>query len=481
MTGLKRLFFLTLVMLFLISHAVHAESIHVKVFSIQNSILLGQSAAFDVKITNNQSIYDNFRISSPDGPWSLSSDPLNHYFTGIDIPSMSSETVRLIVAPLGNISSGRYKIELVVRSRIGNDTQGFPLYVSIEPENPLIQEYLTAVHRLVEIPSVVIPDKNVAVKINIVNRNPKNISNISLVMSSRLNLNRTFSTSLEPLEQKHIQELFSLDPMTLPQKDVLTVQFFVDGIALNPVVREPYEIGAYSEIVKESSETSDFFLRFAEKATYNNVGNVKNSKRIEIPTNKFESLFTKSTPDKVMISRNGHEYLIWELSLEPGERTTVTRTVSYLPLVIIVFVLLAGGFLYYLMRSPVHVIKRASVIHLSNGGISELKVIVHLKNRSGEHFEKFTITDKIPIIADVKSDHDVGSIKPTSIFTHGSQTTVKWEIHNLEKSEERILSYKLKSKLPIFGDVVLPGVSVRFYSKKGVKLLTKSKYVTVKP
>ena len=479
MTGVKRFFFLAIVMLFLVIQIAHADPIETKVFAIQDSILPDGRAVFEVEIKNNQAIADTFRISYQDIGWDVVSDPLHHYFTGVDVAAGGSQRVRLILNPVEYNETGRYQVDFTLDSKRGKNSHTFPLVISIRPEKPLIREYLAAVRRIVEIPPVIIPEDEVTVRVNLVNRNPKNISEIRLVMSSRF-INSTVLTPLGPLEQKVINKSFSLDPTLPPQKDVLNLKLFADGLPLKPEINEPYEIGAYSEIIVESNETKSSFLKLTEKKTYFNRGNVKASKVVEIETNRLESFFTKSEPDQVSVTRGDKLYRVWELTLDPANKITVTRTVSYRPLVVIITILIAGAIFFYLMRSPVYVVKRASVVHLSGGGISELKIIVHLKNRSDEHFERFTIADNIPIMADVKSDHDLGSVKPSSINVHGNKTTVKWEVNKLEKNEERILSYRMKARLPIVGAIALPGVSVRFYSEKGTKLLTRSKGVVAK-
>ena len=481
MIGMRRLFFLAIIMLFLVISLVHAGPTEIKTFAIEDSILANGRAVFDIRITNNQIVNDTFRFSYEDVEWDVISDPLHYYFTGVDVPAGSSQMVRIVLTSSRYHLPGRYQVDFTIDSTRGTNSHTFPLVVSIRSEKPRIDAYLAAVKQLVDVPDVVIPKDNVPVTINLVNRNAKNISEMKIVMSSRF-MNRIVSTPLGPLEEKIIEESFSLDPLLPPQEDVVNFKFFADGVFLNAdrPINEPYKIGAYAEIIVESSDTKKSFLKTTEEKTYRNVGNVKKSEIIEVETNRFESFFTRSEPDQVSLTRGNQFYKVWEITLEPAKVVTVTRTVSYRPLVVIAVILLAGAIFFYLMRSPVSVVKRVSVVHLSGGGISELKIIVHLKNRSGEHFEKFTVVDKIPLMADVKSDHDVGSVKPASVYVHGNQTTVKWDVDKLEKNEERILSYKLKARLPIVGSLSLPGVSARFYSGKGTKLITKSRGVIAK-
>ena len=466
-----------LLLLFLIPAAQAAE-LEIEHLPVRDSIVTTEQAAFDIRITNNQDFIDTFRLSSNDLFWTLLSDPLYHYFSGVDIRSGDSETVRLLLKPAEPLEIGQYRVDIDVKSTKGTNSETIPLFVTIRPEKPLIQEYLAAVRRILEIPAVSTPDEDITVKVNLINRNPKDLPDVKLIFSSAL-LNREVQTSLEPLEKKTIEETFSLDPLTPTQKDILKLQLVLDGNVLEPDINEPYEIGAYSEIVVDSSETKKQFLKRIDETTYVNNGNVKNSKSVEFEVSEFKNVFTTASPEPFVIQREGKQYLAWEFTLDPSESLTITRTVSYRPLLVIALVIIAALVSYYLLRSPVIAVKKASILSLREGGISELKIIVHLKNRSSGVFERLTITDRLPIIAEVTTGTDLGTVKPSSIYNDGRKTIVKWELDKLEKGEERILSYSMKSRLAIMGSLTLPSLVVRFYSPKGTKLVTRSRTVTI--
>jgi len=472
----KLLFVLTLFLLIPVAQAAELEVEHLPV---RDSIIPGEQAAFDIRITNNQDSKDTFRISTNDLFWDLLSDPLYHYFSGVDIISGDSETVRLLLKPVEALEIGQYRVDVIVKSEKGKNSEIIPMFITIRPENPLIQEYLAAVRRIVEIPSVVYPDESVTVKVNLINRNPKNLTDVKLVFSSKL-LAREVETSLGPLEKKMIVEEFPVDPLTAPQEDVLNLKLIVDGSILEPEINEPYEVGAYSEIVVQSSETKSMFFKKVEETTYVNNGNVKSSKTVESEITQLKNLFTKASPEPFGIERADKKFLAWEVVLEPAQSMTITRTVSYRPLLVLALIIAAAVGLYYLLRSPVYALKKTSILTLKEGGISELKIIVHIRNRSSQAFERLTITDRIPTMADVTTGLDLGTVKPSTVYNDGRKTIVKWELQKLEKGEERILSYNMKSHLAILGSVTLPGVVVRFYSPKGTKLVTRSRTVTVR-
>ncbi len=475
---MRRIVFAAVMLFILLVPSAHAAGFRAEVLSVHDSIILGEQAAFDVRIANNEDFKDTFRFYYNDLSWDVLSDPLYHYFSGVDIRSGDSETVRLLLAPVEALKYGQYKVDVTIKSEKGKASETVPIFVTVRPEKPLIQEYLAAVRRIVEIPSVVYPNQSIPVRVNLINRNPKNLTDVKVVFSSRL-FYREVQTSLGPLESRVISEEFSLDPLTPAQKDVLNVKLLVDGSVLQPEIDEPYEIGAYSDIAVNSSELRKFFLKTVDRTVYVNRGNVLGSRRIDVETNSFKKIFIKSSPEPFEISKGGKDFLAWELSLEPAESIAITRTVSYRPLFFLALIIAAAVALYYFFRSPVYAIKKAGILALSESGISELKIIVHVKNRSGKPFERLTITDSIPIIAEVTAGPDLGTVSPASVYNDGRKTIVRWELEKLDAGEERILSYKLKSRLAIIGSFTLPPVVVRFYSQKGTKLVSRSSKLTV--
>lgn len=458
--------------------SVFAAQIGVESLPVHESVIPGEQAAFDIRITNNQDSEDVFRMSSNDLYWDLLSDPLYDYFSGVEIRAGDSKTVRLLLNTLEDLEYGQYRVDVAVKSQKGKNSATVPVYITVRPEKPLIREYLAAVTRIVEIPPVIHPGQNITVKVNLINRNPKNLPELKVLLSSNL-INREVVTSLEPLQSKVLEEKFVLDARTPPQGDVLTVQLIADGNVLEPVITERFEIGSFGEIEIQSADVDKQFLRTVEKRVYANTGNVRGDKIVELESSGLKKLFTSTEPDSFTITKDGKKYVAWQLSLGPQESIAVTRTVSYRIILFIALLSAGAAAAYYLFRSPVVAVKKANVVNLKGGGISELKIIVHLRNRSPHTYERITVTDRTPTIADVTVDHGLGTVKPSSVYNDGRRTIVKWEIKTLEKGEELMLSYNMNTRLVILGTVKLAPVSVRFFSARGAKLVTRSRAVEV--
>ncbi len=454
----------------------------VSINAVNNAIFLDGQAVFELTITNQLSYAESFRISVQEVEWSVQSDPLYHYFSGVDIPAQGSQTVRLLLKPAVAFPPGLRAVNLAVQSVKGRQSQDIATFVNIRSKHQLIMEYLAAVSRIVEIPSQIDPRNEFEIKVNLINRNPKNISELKIALTSVSSslINEEIVTSLRPLESKEVSTKVKLDPLSEPTKDTLRVVIFIGDKQLEPTIFEKFEVISYSEIRPVRSVKNGFFFRSVNETVYVNDGNVRSQKVVEQRTNILKPFFTKSAPDSFTISRGGSRYLAWEIALEPQEEVTVRVVESYRAVTYLLLLGLLALLAYRFFQSPVQMIKEASAISYKEGGVSELKVILRIRNRSSQPYVKLTVMDRVPMIAEVEHD-SMGTMKPATVFNDGRGSVVKWELESIDRHEERILAYKIRSKLSILGTFVLPKGSVRFYTEKNVKFVTHSNKVTIKP
>ena len=462
--------------------SVGSQSFSVSLEAINNSILIDGQAAFELTIENHDNYAETFRISMPDIEWSVTSDPLYHYFSGFDVPSFGSQKVKLFLKPTVAFPPGLRNVRITVESVKGKEEQTISTFVNIRSSYQLLQEYLAAVSRIVEIPALVDPRGEFEIKVNLINRNPKNISSLKVRLSSVSTslITEEALTGLKPLESKSVSTRVKLDPLTAPVQDTLRVVLYVDDKPLEPTIFEKFEVIGYSELKTVKSERTGSFFRWVNKTTYVNEGNVKLERVVEHKTSFLKSLFTRTSPKAFSISKGGVKYNAWELSLEPQETITLQEVESYRSIFYMVVLAFVVFVLYRFFQSPVRLIKEASAISYKEGGVSELKVILRIKNRSSKPYVKITLMDRVPMIAEVEHD-SMGTLKPATIFNDGKGTVVKWELENIEKHEERILAYKVRSKLSILGAFTLPKSSARFFTEQNVKFVTHSNTVVIKP
>ncbi len=447
-----------------------------------NSITImntSETAAFTVSIGNDNSKFnDTFRFGAVDVNWAVQSDPLEDYLGGVSLMPGQTKQINLVFKPISGMSRGPKKVELLVKSELTGVTESKYFYINVGESEPSLKEYLAAVSKILDMPTKIDPREPVVIRLNLENKNPKNIQAMTIDLNSRL-IKKQEITSLEPLASKNVAITINLDPNTPPQQDVMRVSLIVDGKTLQPLLEEKYEIIGYSTIVEQDLPKQEAFLKNTKGRTYFNDGNMKASKQVLEETNFFSRFFTSTEPQAYIITKNGKQYLTWDVELAPKQTRQITVAKDYrLLFLIVILALLTSGF-YYVLRSPVLVRKEATVVGIKEGGISELRVLIHIKNRTGTTYENLIVTDKIPHIADLDEDVEVGTLKPTKSVRHRDGVVIKWELPSLEKYEERILSYKMKSKLTILGGFALPRAIAKFSHKGGKEKTAKSETVKV--
>ena len=203
------------------------------------------------------------------------------------------------------------------------------------------------------------------------------------------------------------------------------------------------------------------------KSYYNFVSNNKDYKgTFKIETTSLSSIFSSTKPKTETIKEDGKVYFVGDVKLE-NNRMEIVVTKNFIPLFIVIALLIILVVAYYTLRSPLLMTKEASNIVKKDGGISEVTIILHIRNRSQNKIKQIEITDFIHALVSVGGDVPIGSLQPTKVLKHESKgdTVAKWSIDSLDASEERVLSYRIKSTLHILGSFSLPSAKASFKSK----------------
>ncbi len=104
-----------------------------------------------------------------------------------------------------------------------------------------------------------------------------------------------------------------------------------------------------------------------------------------------------------------------------------------------------------------------------------MKIILNVKNEGIKPIEHIEVIDKVPNIVDVLHNFDLGTVRPDKISKKDGATLIKWDVSELDSQEERILTYRIKSKLSILGDFTLPVANLKYpKGKKKVRVYSNS-------
>ena len=155
----------------------------------------------------------------------------------------------------------------------------------------------------------------------------------------------------------------------------------------------------------------------------------------------------------------------WFFTLEPGTTHTITINTDYRILFFtIVAIFIAAIIIIYYIRRGVLIKKEIFRIKDEKGSVSELKVMIHIFNRTSKPIKDIKVVDILPNI--LKLAKEFGTLKPNKVQKGEKSSRMIWNIDELEPREERIISYKLHPGLKFFGRFVLPATLLRYKSKE---------------
>ncbi len=445
---------LLIVMILLLASFASAEDFLVSITPVLNELYpTDEFALYDISITNFKDSSDYFSISLLDFNWLIPS-------TSMIVESQETKTIQIKVFPSGIVSYQVYSLLFQIWSRDEALTveKTTPLYYQ-SFTNP--QDYVPAVKMIVNGPEDIDPRNPVSLSISLRNRNPLDIGNAQLQVSGIAE--KTRDITLAPLEEKTLTMSLTPDPLIEPGQYPISVKLLYQE---NIISEYEYvaTIESYSSIKQDKNVESKYlgFLSI-ETLSLTNEGNVERTPEISRVSSLFNRLISSSNPDYKIISKDGKKHIAWDVTLQPNESKNIIIRTNYIPLTIILILLIIGNIFYFKNRSSLLVSKEARVLAASKEGISKIKVAIYLRNRTSKPVSDVVLMDKLPAIANLISDDSVGIVKPQKVI-HGKarKTLLKWNLGSLEPFEERILTYKIKSKLSIVGGLGLPPSRVKF-------------------
>ncbi|MEM4397764.1 MAG: hypothetical protein QW757_04035 [Candidatus Woesearchaeota archaeon] len=230
-------------------------------------------------------------------------------------------------------------------------------------------------------------------------------------------------------------------------------------------LKQSYKIIDYSEIIIKEEKSEEFF----KKTTFYyivNEGNIENNYSFKYPTNILKKIFVSSNIKYNKVYLKKDSYLLWNLNLKPMEKIELEVVENYRILIYSILIGLFSLLIYYVYRSPVVIKKEAIITGKNNEGISTMKVLLHIRNRSQNLVEKIEIKELIPSIAEFIEEEKHGTLIPSKIIRNDKKGTIlKWELDALEPFEERLITFRLKSKIVVVGGLTLPATKIKFEVK----------------
>jgi hypothetical protein len=442
------------------------DNIRINIKAVSSSIFADEVATYDVTITNLFDFPDHFRLAfSDDVEWTIQTDPLSYKLSGFDLRPGESATFRVNIQanPAAYLPNRQYRIMMTVRAVAAEKLAEEIIQISYGLTGG--RQYPAMVSFQIEMADKIDPRQGIEARILLKNLNPLNITALDINFNSFL-VNQHI---VEPLSPKGINSgesiiIFkqSLDPLETPKKDNLVVTISYNGEVLD-TKSKGFEIISYSQFEESQETMRNSFFKTTHLLTYRNNGNVEKTEKVTFRLPFLQTLFAHSDLKSKLSWTGGKSFLSWDLKLMANETRIIKVTVDYLPLLILVALIIVVFAVYTLTKSPVTMVKGAKLLAQREGGIAGLKIVIKLKNLSKTVIHDLEVVDSVPNIVEIDRNFEMGQIAPTKIVDHGARgILIKWKLGEIEPGEERIVSYRAKSRLTILGNFTLPAAVSRF-------------------
>ncbi len=454
----KSVLFLLFVILFLSS--VNAAGIIVSSSKVEGSVEVGGEAVHILKIKNTELRDGTYKLKPDDFSVVPFSDAVEDIFfepsSSVLIPAGGEAEVKVRTKFLDSVRPDRnYITRIIITS---------PIDPNIRKEVALTTYVIPSVD-LIDIetvlPSEIVPGKKNEILINLTNKGKEDLNDLDIFYSSSI-FNLEDMVSLGGFEKRTIKSDLEIDPLTEKGEYTLSIRLFKDG-KIKGSRSFKFAVGQNPDL-RERELFTKGFLSSTVEIVRENEGNTEISRVVSYPITSFQRLFTTTEPiGKIINDEKGMRYE-WEFTVPPGSIYRIVINTSYRWLFFsILIVLLAIGTVVYLRQKNIIIKKSVFKINESKEGISELKILLHIKNRTHKEIYNIKVIDLLPKV--IKPESDFGTLKPSKIQQGTVGMRLIWEIDKLDPGEERIISYKISSKLPLVGKIGLPSALVQYYGK----------------
>jgi hypothetical protein len=458
--------FSIVVFVLLLSIAFVSAAVPIVKYNAVNDIITDNdnTAQYKFALSNTEPKEDRFQFYTINAFWDINP-------TIVVVPAGSTSIFDMDITLNSRDISGPQLVPVTIKSLNSEDSIVEELYVYIRQSNSAVPSYVLNVKiNDVKMVSEIDPREPLSVEIDMQNRNPLDIKDLRIVVDSKL-FSKEVQTSLGPLEGKTNQILLDLNKLQEPGIYTVNVYLMASNKTITNVQKE-VKVMPYSDVSVEQTKIRRLFS-YTESLKLHNDGNYETVKQIKVQKNFFAGMFTKSSLadssiEKTKLREDGVTYLVWEIPLKPQESQNLVVTTSYNSIAILIILIIAGIIMYYIFRSPILLYKRAKIIVSTDDGLTEIKVKLHLKNRSGKEIRNVKVIDRHPKIVSLVEDNSIGAMKPTKLLSADKvHSLLMWNLEALEPYEERLLSYTIRSQLNIVGNVHLHSAKVRFMGPSG--------------
>ncbi len=216
------------------------------------------------------------------------------------------------------------------------------------------------------------------------------------------------------------------------------------------------EIRQINEVVEPKSN----FLEDEVMITVTNNGNVFDTYVRDVKLGFFERfLFSSSGSDNYEKTDKGIKF---NIPLEKGETKSITYSVNYLTLYLLVLIVLCVATYWYIRKSsnPLDVETDIyEVEKVEHEGVKSMKVKIGFENIKESEIDLLKIIFRMPGYLQIR-DNSFLLTEPNHVMKGRNQFKLVWNFKRFEKNDSRIIGFALVNKKGILGDIKIPDLEI---------------------
>ncbi|MCD4759841.1 hypothetical protein K8R33_03060 [archaeon] len=454
---------LVFVLLLMVSSA-YADDVFTEYNTIKDKALVGDEFVFSVTVDNLRNETDSFRFYSPLTffEWIFRMEPSSLFIKGEE-----SKTVDIYLKPYDDeMEAGNYAITL---NLVSNN------YSNIETEmvfNVEILSYEDTIESELILPSRIDTGEDNLFRLRLSKDYDYDIKNLSVELKSDYFSERRDDINLEKdgLEFEFLVNFGN--EIEEGDTDIHVLIYRDDKLILDRV--ETINIAASGDITEVGTPENGFLFY---KETIERVNN-QNAVSFESYTKKlsgFQKLFTSFSEEPTSVTKESGYYTYqWDFSLEPGEGKIISIESDYRSFVYgLIIVLIIVWLLYLYFKKDLSLTKRITSVQHSSENISTISVLLLLKNKSLCKIKNVKLMDGISNV--VEKPTDFGSLTPIRIIKSEKGTKLLWDIPVIEGGAEIAISYTVKVKAKVIGNLPVPAGIVKYIKNKRRRIVKSNK------
>lgn len=452
-------FFLLLILtLFIYSKSILAANTIITVTPLKDTVAPLQNAIFSVTIQNNEDRDLTFNFKYLDIYWELRTNP-----DPVLVPKSTTRSIELTLIPQKEDKPSVANI--IIESTDKTVRSEHLLRLTLLKYNELLDQSSDNL----QIPEPVDPRKQTVIRLKLVNLRDVALPDLNLEIHSEF-FEQKRVLSLAPYETKTEEFIIDFDEFVKFGNYPVDIEVTQNQKILLAFTRD-MRIGNYPKLGETISPESGFLYTKIEVQKVNE-GNSNSIEKYQKTFSWWQKLFTDATPNPTSIIRDGQGYVYtWEFELSPKETYNITIVTSYrgffwttIAILVLVFII------YYITKRDISIRKRIVSIKKEQDGTSSVKVMIVVKNKSMSTIRNIKVLDRVPSTVDMPAEF--GTMHPkVNKYPRGAELI--WEIIALSRGEERIFTYKVRSKFKVIGSQTLP-VAIAKYIRGARTLIVTS-------